>query len=70
MEAATIKPPAVLAAEQYRRATEMAAAAKEQMLQAIDTERDTLKIAGVARIAGIDEHTLYGWISRRKKNGD
>lgn len=63
-----IKTNSVLAAEQYRRASELAARAKDDLIGAIRRERSVIKLRGLAEVAGVDENTLRAWI-RRDQNG-
>lgn len=63
-----IRTNSVLAAEQYKRASELAAKAKADLIEAVGRERAVVKLRGLAEVAGIDENTLRAWI-RRNGNG-
>lgn len=65
----TYTAPAVLAAEQYRRAAEMAAKAKRDLITAAVRERSMIKLRGLAETAGVDENTLRAWIRRSGEHG-
>jgi uncharacterized protein YjcR len=64
----TYAAPAILAAEQYRRAAEMAGKARQELITAAIRERSMVKLRGLAEVAGVDENTLRAWI-RRNGNG-
>lgn len=64
----TYSAPAVLAAEQYRRAADMAERAKADLLEAAVRERSMVKLSGLAKTAGIEESTLRKWIKRNGEN--
>lgn len=63
-----IRTNSVLAAEQYKRASELMGKAKADLLEAIGRERSVIKLRGLADVAGVDENTLRSWI-RRNGNG-
>ncbi len=63
-----IRNSSVMAAEQYRRAMELATKAKAELIESVQRERSVIKLRGVAEVAGVDEHTLRAWI-RRNGNG-
>ncbi len=65
----TYAAPAVLAAEQYRRAAELAAKAKTDLIAAAKRERSMVKLRGLAETAGVDENTLRAWIRRSDTDG-
>ncbi len=60
----TYTTPAVLAAEQYRRANEMARKAKADLIAAVRRERDVVNQRGIAKLAGVDESTFGKWIRK------
>ena len=53
-----------VAAEQYRRASELMARAKADLIEAAVRERGVVKLRGLAEVAGVDENTLRAWIRR------
>lgn len=52
----------VLAAEQYRRANELAERSKEELIAALIRERGVVKLRAVAKVAGVYENTLRKWV--------
>lgn len=68
----TYTSPAVLAAEQYRRAREMEKKARAEMIEAAIRERSVINLQGLSRSAGLDPKTLGSWINKRRRetNGE
>lgn len=64
----TYTSPAVLAAEQYRRAAELLATAKDDLITAAIRERSVLNLKGLSRSAGLDPKTIETWMRRRENN--
>lgn len=62
---------ATLAAERYRRATELVARARTDLIAAAEREREAVRLSGLARLAGIDPSTLQHWLAHkaRSENG-
>lgn len=58
---------AVLAAEQYKRASELLERAKADLIAAVRRDSTLLNKRGVAHLAGIEESTLYKWIKRSER---
>jgi hypothetical protein len=65
----TYASPAVLAAERFRRASELRESAKVELIAAAKRERSVLNVAGLSASAGLDRKTLESWIRRSDKNG-
>lgn len=60
----------ILAAERYRRASELLERAKEDLITSTLQNHHLVKVEGLAEIAGLGRRTLWDWVEkRRKQNG-
>ncbi len=60
---------ALEAAERYRRAKELTAEAREQLIASALANRRDVNLRGLARRAGIYETTLQTWMRKAEANG-
>ncbi len=55
---------AIVAADQYRRATELQKRAREEFVAAVIRDRAVVHLSGLAERAGIHNKTLWTWVNR------
>lgn len=68
MEAGVVVDP-FAAADRYRQAADLAARAREQLVDSAFVNRHDVNLAGLARRAGIHESTVRKWVERKADDG-